>query len=100
FPTRRSSDLYNFDTEWFPTRADKDFQGVTDAGVILKPLHAVQDAGAGKIRLVGSFGVFFSGKLVVHFYEAGGMAMGTQPLSQVDPRNAVLLQTTVIDPGR
>jgi len=41
---------YNFDTEWFPTRADKDFQGVTDAGVILKPLRAVQDAAPVKIK--------------------------------------------------
>ena len=91
---------YNFDTEWFPTRADKDFQGVTDAGVILKPLRAVQDAGAGKIRLVGAFGVFFSGKLVVHFYEARGLSMGTQPLMEVDPKNPVLLPATVTDPGR
>jgi len=91
---------FNFDTEWFPTRADKDFQGVTDAGVILKPLHAVQDASAGKIRLVGSFGVFFSGKLVAHFYEAGGKSIGMQPLMQVEPRNPLLLQTTVADPGR
>jgi hypothetical protein len=93
---------YNFDTEWFPTRADKDFQGVTDAGVILKPLHAVQHAGAGagKIRLAGAFGVFFSGRLVAHFYEAGGKSMGTQPLMQVDPRNPVLLETTLSDPGR
>jgi hypothetical protein len=93
-------ETFNFDTEWFPTRADKDFQGVTDAGVILKPLRAVQDTGAGKIRLVGSFGVFFSGKLVVHFYEAGGKAIGAQSLTEVDPRNSVLLQTTVTDPGR
>jgi len=91
---------YHFDTQWFPTRADKDFQGVTDAGVILQPLHAVQDAGAGKIRLDGAFGVFFSGKLVVHFYGAGGMAMGTQPITQVDPRNLLLLQTTAAVPGR
>ena len=91
---------YHFDTQWFPTRADKDFQGVTDAGVILKPLHAMQDAGAGKIRLVGAFGVFFSGKLVVHFYGAGGMAMGTQPITQVDPRNLLLLQTTAAVAGR
>src|SRR5260370_20409471 len=67
---------YNFDTEWFPTPADKDFQSVTDAGVILKPLRAVQDAGAGKIRLVGGVGVFFSGGLVVHFFEAPGLVPG------------------------
>src|SRR5258708_24699952 len=39
---------YNFDTDWFPTRADAGFQGVTDAGVILKPLRAAQDAGGEK----------------------------------------------------
>ena len=91
---------YNFDTEWFPTRADRDFQGVTDAGVILKPLQAVQATSAGKIRLAGAFGVFFSGELVAHFYEAGGMSMGTQSLTHVDPRNLIVLQTTVTDSGR
>ena len=91
---------YNFDTEWFPTRADGDFQGLTDAGVILKPLHAALDAGTGKIRLAGSFGVFFPGKLVAHFYGAQGMSIGTQPLMEVDPRKAILLPTTVTDPGR
>jgi hypothetical protein len=93
-------EVFSFDTEWFPTRADKDFQGVADAGVILKPLHALQDASAGKIKLSGSFGVFFSGKLVAHFYSTGGTPMGTQTLIEVDPRNLVLLQTTVTDTGR
>jgi len=90
---------YNFDTDWLPTRADAGFQGVTDAGVILKPLHAAQDAG-GKIKLAGSFGVFFTGKLVAHFYDSHGTPIGSQVLSQVDPRNAVLVQATVADPGR
>jgi hypothetical protein len=93
-------ETFNFDTVWFPTRGDRDFQGVADAGVILKPLLAVRDAGAGQIKLSGSFGVFFSGKLVAHFYEAGGKSMGTQPLLEVDPRNPVLLRTAVTDPGR
>ena len=90
---------HNFDTDWFPTRADAGFQGVTEAGVILKPLRAAQDAG-GKIKLTGSFGVFFAGKLVAHFYDAHGVPIGSQVLSQVDPRNAILLQATVADPGR
>jgi len=68
---------YNFDTDWFPTRADAGFQGVTDAGVILKPLRAAQDAG-GKIKLYGSFGVFLAGKLVAHFYDAHGTPIGSQ----------------------
>jgi hypothetical protein len=91
---------YSFDTEWFPTRAGGNFQSVADAGLVLNPLRVVRDAGAGKIRLAGTFGVFFSGKLVAHFYTARGMSMGTQSLMQVDPRNPILLQTTVTDPGK
>jgi hypothetical protein len=86
---------FNFDTQWYPTRADAGFQGVTDAGVILKPFHAVKDASGGKIRLAGEFGVFFSGNLVAHFYDARGVAAGTQSLVQVDPKDLVALQTTV-----
>ena len=91
---------YNFDTQWYPTRADADFQGVTDAGVILKPLHAAREAAGGKIRLAGTFGVFFPGELVAHFYDARGLAIGTQLLAQVDPRNRVVLQITLDDPGQ
>ena len=91
---------YNFDTQWFPTRADRDFQGITDAGVIVKPLHATRGADADKISLAGSFGVFFSGKLEARLYDTHGMSVGTQPLVEVDPRNSILLQTTVTDAGR
>jgi hypothetical protein len=90
---------FNFDTEWRPTRADASFQGVTDAGVVLKPLRATPDAG-GKIKLSGSFGVFYVGKLVAHFYDQHGSANGTQVVGDADPRNALELQTTVPDPGR
>jgi hypothetical protein len=91
---------FSFDTQWYPTRADTDFQGVADSGVILKPLHAVKEAAGGKIKLTGSFGVLFPGKLVVHFYDAHGMAVGMQTLMQVDPKNPVILQTAINDPGQ
>jgi hypothetical protein len=91
---------FNFDTQWYPTRADADFQGVTDAAVILKPFHAVRDATGGKIKLDGAFGALFPGKLVAHFYNAHGMAIGTQLLAQVDPKDLVLLQIAVDDPGQ
>lgn len=91
---------YSFDTQWYPTRADSDFQGVADSGVILKPLQAVQEAAGGKIKLSGAFGVFFSGRLVAHFYDARGLPIGTQTLEQVDPKNQVLLQIAVGDPGQ
>ncbi len=88
---------FNFDTQWFPTRADADFQAVADAGVVLKSLHAVRETASGKLRLSGSFGVFFSGRLVAHFYDARGISINTQSLMQVDPRNQVLLQVAVDD---
>ncbi len=91
---------FHFDTQWYPTRADADFQGVTDCGVILKPLHAAKDPTRSKMKLAGAFGVLFPGKLVVHFYDTRGMALGKQSLMQVDPRNPVLLQATVEDPGQ
>jgi hypothetical protein len=91
---------FSFDTQWYPTRADADFQGVTDPGMILKPLHAVKETTGGKVRLSGSFGVLFPGKLVAHFYDAHGMAIGAQSLIQVDPRNPIVLQIAVNDPGR
>jgi hypothetical protein len=91
---------FSFDTEWYPTRADADFQGVADPGVILKPLQAGKEATGGKIRLAGSFGVFFPGKLVAHFYDTHGVAIGTQSLLQVDPKNPIILQTAINDPGQ
>lgn len=92
-------ETFNFDTEWRPTRADASFQGVADAGVILKPLHATRDP-SGKVSLAGSFGVFYAGKLVAHFYDLHGTAIGSQALSQVDPGTMVSLETTVPDPGQ
>jgi hypothetical protein len=91
---------FNFDTQWYPTRGDAEFQGVSDAGVILRPLHAGREATSGKITLAGSFGVLYPGKLVAHFYDTRGVAIGTQSLVEVDPRNAVVLQTSVNEPGR
>jgi hypothetical protein len=91
---------FSFDTQWYPTRADSEFQGVADSGVILKPLHAIREATGGKIRLAGSFGVLFPGKLVAHLYDVHGMAIGMQPLMQVDPKNLVILQTAINDPGQ
>jgi hypothetical protein len=90
----------SFDTEWFPTRADPSFQGVTDAGAILKPLRAAEENGTGKVNISGTFGVFFFGKLIAHFYDAHGAALGTTPLMDVDPRKLVSLQVTATSPGK
>jgi hypothetical protein len=90
---------YRFDTHWFPTRADADFKDVTDAGVILEPLRAVRDSTSGKIMLTGSFGVLFPGKLVAHYYDARGVALGAQSLFDVDPRTPVRLLSTLDNPA-
>ena len=91
---------YHFDTYWFPTRGSASFQGVTEAGVILKPLHAAQTAVGKEIALTGAFGVFFPGKLVAHLYDGRGVAIGTRELEQVDPKNPTKLQAALNDSGQ
>lgn len=90
---------FNFDTAWFPTRADAKFEGVTDAGVVLSPLRAT-GAGANEFALSGSFGVFFAGNLVAHLYDEHGAASGTRTLDAVDPSKPVTLRTSVSGAGR
>jgi hypothetical protein len=94
----RPGDSCAFETEWFPTRAGKEFHGVTDAGILIKPLHATQDDD--KIRLSGSFGVFFAGELVVRFYDARGSFIGIVSVAGVDPTQTVLLDKEVVPPGK
>jgi hypothetical protein len=91
---------HSFDTEWFPTRADTRFEGVTDSGVVLRPLYAAVDAGTGKINISGAFGVFFSGKLVAHFYDAHGAKLGSESLMDVDPTKLSSLKTAAAFPGQ
>jgi len=93
----RPGESCNFDTEWFPTRAEKDFRGVTDPGVVMHPLQATLDHG--KVRLAGSFGVFFKGRLVAHFYDQHGSNIGTMPIANVDPTQPVLLHIEVTPPN-
>jgi hypothetical protein len=90
---------FNFDTAWFPTRADAKFEGVTDAGVVLSPLRATQGAGGNEVTLSGRFGVFFSGKLVAHLYDEHGAATGTQALDAVESRNLVTLHAKLSTAG-
>jgi hypothetical protein len=86
---------YHFDTQWFPSRASASFQGVSDAGVILKPLGAQQNTAGQEIALSGVFGVFFSGKLVAHLYDAQGVALGTREFEAVDPKVLIKLHAEI-----
>ena len=94
----RPGEACNFDTEWFPARAGSEFHGVTDAGILIRPLQVVRLEN-GKIRLSGSFGVFFSGRLVAHYYNEHGASLGTSPIADVSPGQAVMLNTEIAVPG-
>jgi hypothetical protein len=95
----RSGESCSFDTEWFPTRVGSEFNGVTDAGIVLHPLRATHLEN-GKIRLVGSFGVFFAGRLVARLYDEHGSNLGTVPVVDVDPAEAVSLNAEIAPPGK
>jgi hypothetical protein len=88
-----------FDTEWFPTRAGNEFHTVTDAGTVVRPLRATRLAN-GKIALSGSFGVFFAGHLVAHFYSQHGSALQNIPVADVDPAELVSLETEIAAPDK
>jgi hypothetical protein len=95
----RPGESCDFETEWFPTRAGSEFHGVTDAGILIRPLRAT-GLENGKIRLSGSFGVFFSGRLIAHFYDEHGRALGTMPIANVNPAEPVSLETEIVPPGK
>jgi hypothetical protein len=95
----RPGETRDLDTEWFPTRAGSEFRGVGGAGVIVHPLQATRSE-SGRVRLSGSFGVFFAGRLVAHLYNDHGVSVGTMPLAQVDPAELVVLETELSSPTK
>jgi len=95
----RPGESCDFETEWFPTRGGSEFRGVTDSGIVMRPLRAT-GLQNGKIKLSGSFGVFFSGRLVARFYDEHGRSVGTAPVADVTPAEPVLLEAEVAAPGK
>jgi hypothetical protein len=95
----RPGESCSFETEWFPTRSGSEFHGVTDAGILIRPLQAT-GLENGKVRLEGSFGVFYSGRLIAHFYDEHGRSLETVPVIEVSPGEAVSLQTEITLPGK
>ena len=87
----RPGESCEFETEWFPTRAAGDLHGITEAGILLKSLQATR-LDAEKIKLAGSFGVFFSGRLVARLYDKRGATLGTVPVIEVSPTEPVTVQ--------
>ena len=88
-----------FDTDWFPTRTESDFHGVTDAGILVHPLRASRLDG-GKVRLSGSFGVFYAGRLMAHFYDERGSALNATQVAEVTPVDLATLQMEVVPSGK
>ena len=95
----RPGEHCTMDTEWFPTRSGSEFHGVTDAGVLIRALKATLTQ-EGKISLSGSFGVFYSGRLVARLYDEHGHVSAVTPIAEVSPTQAVSLQTEIASPGK
>ncbi|HXX22642.1 MAG TPA: hypothetical protein VEO19_05775 [Terriglobia bacterium] len=87
---------YAFDSEWFPTRMTPHLVDVTDAGMVGRELAALP-VGSG-LRLTGFFGVFYAGRLLAHLYDARGVALKTQEVTNADPLEAVSLDATIPAP--
>ena len=85
---------YAMDTQWYPTRMGEDFKTTTFSGVIGTPLTAT--ATPSGLELSGSFGVFYAGDLVAHFYGRGGGS--TARLMSVLPTEPVHLQSIIQAP--
>jgi len=86
-------------TEWFPTRGGPEIQGISDPGMILHPLHATLLAN-GKMKLSGSFGVFFPGTLWAHLYDAHGASVGKVSMGRVNPTEPVSLDSETASPAK
>ena len=95
----RAGESCSFETEWFATRSGSEFKGVTDAGIIVRPLECALTT-SGKLKLSGSFGVFFSGHLIARLYDAHGKLLGAMPAATVSPSALVSLDTEINSPGQ
>lgn len=90
----RPGETCQLETEWFPTRSEGEFYAVTDAGIVCKPPQILR-LSSGKVRLAGSFGVFYPGKLVARFYSERGSLVQIIPLIDVSPSAIVALDTEI-----
>ena len=95
----RPGESCNFETEWFPTRSGSEVHGVTDAGIVAKPLRAAA-LEQGKVKLSGAFGVFYSGRLFAHLYDEHGRSLAITQIAEVTPTEAVSLQSEISSPGK
>jgi hypothetical protein len=92
----KPGESYAMDTQWYPTRMGSDFKTVNYGGVVGDPLAAA--ATPNGLTLSGTFGVFYAGDLVAHYYSRGGEAIGTATIGTADPLQPLKLQATVQAP--
>lgn len=95
----RAGESCTLDTEWFPTRSGGEFHGTSDAGILIRPLVATMTQ-AGRVSLSGTFGVFYSGRLVARLYDEHGHVSAVTPLVDVKPNEKASLETTIPCPGK
>jgi len=95
----RPGEACDFETEWFPTRAGSEFHNVIDAGTVLRSLRAAR-LESGKISLSGTFGVFFAGRLVAHFYTEHGAQLESVAVADADPAELISLETETTPPAK
>jgi hypothetical protein len=87
---------YAMDTQWYPTRMGSDLKTTTYSGAVAEPLVAAGTPNG--LVLSGSFGVFYAGQLMAHFYNRGGEAIGTAPAGDANPLQPLKLQATLQAP--
>ncbi|HXM93951.1 MAG TPA: hypothetical protein VOA64_06805 [Candidatus Dormibacteraeota bacterium] len=88
---------YALDTNWFPTRMGKEFQSVTDAGLVGTSFSA--SSGPGGVLLSGVFGVFTQGKLEARLFDKHGVTIASIPVQAVSPTDVVDLHRVVKVPA-
>ena len=89
----------HLDTDWFPTRTESNIQGVGDAALVVRPLRATR-LDNGSVKLSASFGVFYMGKLMAHFYDEHGSSLSDAQMMEVTPAELAELQAEIAPPGK
>jgi hypothetical protein len=87
---------YTFKTQWFPSRVGRSLKNVVDAGVVANPLMI--SVSGGRMRLTGTFGVFFAGQIVAQLFDTHGVLLESLPLQVADPSQALDLSRELTVP--
>src|ERR1700688_302047 len=89
----KPSETYAFETRWFPTRTEREFSTVRDAGIIEAELRASRKPQS--IVLTGKFGVFVPCNLVALFYDRNNSPTRNISLQAGDPAKVVDLHQEI-----